>query len=69
MPVGTGSLRRAAAKASDAAEEQKKGRVKNAAVKETAPKKEIAPGKREKRKTSKVNTVYHLTEELPYYLL
>ena len=60
MPVGTGSLQRAAAKASDAAEEQKKGRGKNAAVKETAAKKEIAP---------KVNTVYHLTEELPYYLL
>ena len=60
MPVGTGSLRRAAAKASDAAEEKKKGRVKNAAVKGMAPKKEIAP---------KVDTVYRLTEELPYYLL
>ena len=60
MPVGTGSLRRAAAKASDAAEEQKKGRVKNTAAKEKTAKKESAP---------KVNTVYHLTEELPYYLL
>lgn len=69
MPVGTGSLQRAAAKASDAADEQKKRRVKNAAVKGTATKKEIAPGKREKRKTSEANTVYRLTEELPYYLL
>ena len=60
MAVGTGSLQRAAAKASDAAEEQKKGRVRNAAVKETEAKKEIAP---------KVGTVYHLTEELPHYLL
>ena len=59
MPVGTGSLQRAAAKASDAAGEQKKRRVKNEAVKETAAKK-TAP---------KVNTAYHLTEELPYYLL
>ena len=69
MPLGTGSLQRAAAKASDAAEEQKKGRVKNAAVKETAAKKAIAPKKREEGKTPRVNTVYHLTEELPYYLL
>ena len=69
MPVGTGSLRRAAAKASDAAEEQKRGRVKNAPVKETATKKAIAPKKRGERKISKVDTVYHLTEELPYYLL
>lgn len=69
MPVGTGSLRRAAAKASDAAEEQKKGCEKNAVGKETAVKKDAAPRKREERKTSKVNTVYHLTEELPYYLL
>ena len=69
MPVGTGSLQRAAAKAFDAAEEQKKGRVKNAAVKEKAAKKESAPEKKEKRKTSKTDTVYHLTEELPYYLL
>ena len=69
MPVGAGSLQRAAAKASDAAEEQKKGRVKNAAVKETAAKKESAPRKIETRKTSKADTVYHLTEELPYYLL
>ena len=69
MPVGTSSLQRAAAKASDAAEEPKKARAKNAAVKETAAKKEITPKKREERKTSKGNTVYHLTEELPYYLL
>lgn len=69
MPVGTGSLQRAAAKASDAAEEQKKGRVKNAAVKKTAKKIEITPEQREERKITKVNTVYHLTEELPYYLL
>ena len=60
MPVGTGSLQRAAAKASDAAEEQKKEHTKNAVAKETAAKKENAP---------KINTVYHLTEELPYYLL
>ena len=69
MPVGTGSLRRAAAKASDAAGEQKKGREKNAAVKETAAKKAIAPKKKAEGKTPRVNTVYHLTEELPYYLL
>ena len=69
MPVGTGSLRRAAEKASDAAEEQKKGRGKNAAVKETAAKKELAPEKGETGKPSKANTVYRLTEELPYYLL
>ena len=69
MPVGTGSLRRAAAKASDAADEQKKGRAKNAAVKEKTAKKENAPKKMAERKTSKVDTVYHLTEELPYYLL
>ena len=61
MPVGTGSLQRAAAKASDAAEEgQKRGPVKNAAVKEKTAKKENVP---------KINTVYHLTEELPFYLL
>lgn len=64
MPVGTGSLQRAAAKASDTAEEQKKGRVKK-----TAEKKESTPKKREERKTSKVNTFYHITEDLPYYLL
>ena len=69
MPVGTGSLQRAAAKASDAAEEQKKGHVKNTAVKEKTAKKETAPKKREEKKTSTGNTVYHLTEELPYYLL
>ena len=69
MPVGTGSLQRAAAKASDAAEEPKEGRAKNAAVKETAAKKEAVPKKREPTKTSKVNAVYHLTEDLPYYLL
>ena len=69
MPVGTGSLRRAAAKASDAAEEQKKGRVKSAAAKETAAKKENAPKKSVTGKTPAVNPVYRLTEELPYYLL
>lgn len=69
MPVGTGSLQRAAAKASGAAEDQKKGRVKNAAAKETAAKKETAPKKMETRKRSKVSTAYHLTEDLPYYLL
>ena len=69
MPVGKGSLQRAAAKVSDAAEEQKRGRVKNTAVKETAAKKETAPKKRETGKTSKADTVCHLTEELPYYLL
>ena len=69
MPVGTGSLQRAAAKASDAAEKQKKGRAKNAAGKTTAAKKEGAPKKREKEQTSEANAVYHLTEELPYYLL
>ena len=60
MPVGTGSLQRAAAKASDTAEKPKKGRAKNSAVKETAVKKEAAP---------ESNPVYRLTEELPYYLL
>ena len=69
MPVGAGSLQRAAAKAFDAAEEPKKERAKDAAVKKTVAKKEIAPKKREERKASKVNTVCHLTEELPYYLL
>ena len=60
MPVGTGSLQRAAAKASGAAEGQKKGRAKSTAVKEAAAKQETAP---------KADAVYHLTEELPYYLL
>lgn len=69
MPVGTGSLRRAAAKASDAVEEPKKKRAKTSAVKETAAKKESAPKKREEGKVPKVDPVYHLTEELPYYLL
>ena len=69
MPVGTGSLQRAAAKASGAAEGQKKERAKNATVKGTAEKEEPAPKKREEKKASKVNTVYHLREELPYYLL
>ena len=69
MPIGTGSLQRAAAKASGAAGEQKKGRVKDAAVKETAAKKESAPKKRKTGKPSEAHTVYHLTEELPYYLL
>ena len=69
MPVGASSLQRAAAKASDAAEGLKKERAKNSAAKETAAKKESALKKGEKRKTSNINTVYHLTEELPYYLL
>ena len=69
MPVGAGSLQRAAAKAFDAAEEPKKERAKSAAVKETAAKKRTAPVEREEQTTSRADTVYHLTEELPYYLL
>lgn len=72
MPVGAGSIKRAAKLNADA---EVKDAVKKAATtkkaviaKETAPVKKAATAKATEEKVSD-NQVCHLTEELPVYLL